>query len=83
MFHNVGRVDRFIRLSLALILVILYYLHFAQGALDNYFIAGAIFMAVTSLRQCCPIYALLGFGTCGVNAPDKKPIIEIKKIKLR
>jgi len=25
----------------------------------------------------------LGFGTCGVDASDKKPIIETKKIKLR
>ena len=83
MFHNVGKIDRIIRLSVALVLVVLYYLKIENGAYDTWFIVGAVMLAVTSMRQCCPIYALLGFGTCGVDASDKKPIIETKKIKLR
>jgi hypothetical protein len=83
MLHNVGKIDRIIRLSVALILVVLYYTKIANGAYDTYFIVGAIILAVTSIRQCCPIYALLGFGTCGIDNSDKKPIIETKKIKLR
>jgi hypothetical protein len=83
MFHNVGKIDRIIRLSVALILVVLYYAKIANGAYDTYFIVGAIILAVTSIRQCCPIYALLGFGTCGIDNSEKKPIIETKKIKLR
>ncbi|MDZ7604436.1 MAG: DUF2892 domain-containing protein [Cyclobacteriaceae bacterium] len=83
MFHNVGKIDRIIRLSIALILVVLYYIKIANGAYDTYFIVGAVVLAVTSIRQCCPIYALLGFGTCGIDNAEKKPVIETKKIKLR
>jgi len=83
MFHNVGKIDRIIRLSVALILVVLYYLKIASGAYDTWFIVGAVMLAVTSLRQCCPIYALLGFGTCGIDTSDKKPVIETKKINLK
>ena len=42
MLHNVGRIDRIIRLSVALILVVLYYLKIANGSWDSYFIFGAL-----------------------------------------
>lgn len=83
MFHNVGKIDRIIRLSVALIFVALYYLKIANGAYNTWFIVGAVVLAVTSARQCCPVYALLGFGTCGVDNSTKKPVVETKKIKLR
>lgn len=83
MLHNIGKIDRIIRLSIALILVILYYFKIADGAWDTYFIFGAVLLLITSMRRCCPIYALLGFGTCGIEADGKEPVIKTKKAKLK
>ncbi len=83
MFHNVGKVDRIIRLILALLLVVMYYLKIADGRWDTYFLFGAVILFFTSMRRCCPLYALLGFGTCGIDQSEKKPLIETKKINLK
>ena len=83
MLHNVGKIDRIIRLSLALVFVALYYLKIANGSWDSYFIFGAALLFITSMRQCCPLYALLGLGTCGIQAEGKEPVITTKKIKLK
>ena len=83
MVHNVGKVDRIIRLSIALVLVALYYLNVWNGAYSNYFVIGAALLFITSMRQCCPIYALLGFGTCGIQTDEKAQVVKPKKIKLK
>ncbi len=82
MVHNVGRIDRIIRISLSVILAILYFTHVSAGRFDSYFIAGAFLMFITSLRSCCPIYAILGFGTCKTDIHDGNPKIKTKKIDL-
>ena len=81
--HNVGKIDRVIRLSIALIFVILYYLKVGSGTWDSYFIFGAGLLFITSMRRCCPLYALLGFGTCGVENDGKEPKIKTRKVKLK
>jgi hypothetical protein len=83
MLHNVGKIDKIIRLSVALIFVILYYLKIANGSWDTYFIFGAGLLFITSMRRCCPVYALLGFGTCGIANDDMEQKIKTKKIKLK
>ena len=83
MVHNVGKIDRIIRLSLALVFVVLYYLNIANGDYNTYFLVGTVMLFITSMRKCCPIYALLGFGTCGIESDGKAPIIETKKVKLK
>ena len=82
MVHNVGSIDRIIRISLSVILVLLYFTHLIDGQYDTYLIAGAFLMFITSLRSCCPIYAILGFGTCKVNQEHTEPKIKTKKIDL-
>ncbi len=82
MIHNVGKIDRIIRLSLALFFVGLYYFEFADGDWSNYFLIGAFVLFITSSHRCCPIYAILGFGTCGIESNAKESIIKTKKIKL-
>lgn len=84
MLHNLGKIDRIIRLVLALVFVILYYLKIDNGSLDNYLIFGAMLLFVTSMRRCCPLYVLIGFGTCGIKTDeDGEPIVKTKKIKLK
>jgi hypothetical protein len=65
------------------VLVVLYYLKIDDGRFDTYFLVGAVILFFTSMRRCCPIYALLGFGTCGIETGEKKPLIETKKINLK
>ena len=83
MLHNVGKIDKIIRLSIALVLVLLYYFKVGNGAWDSYFVFGAGLLFITSMRRCCPIYALLGFGTCGIQTDQKEPVIKSKKIDLK
>ena len=83
MVHNIGRIDRIIRLSVALVLVVLYYLNIANGDWNTYFIFGAVMLFITSMRKCCPLYALLGIGSCGIESDVKEPIIKTKKVKLK
>ncbi len=83
MLHNVGKIDRIIRLSVGLILVVLYWMKIGGGEYNNYFIGGAVLMFVTSVRRCCPLYAILGFGTCGVETDEKKQVVAPKKVKLK
>jgi len=83
MLHNVGKIDRVIRLSIALVLVVLYYLKVGNGQWDNYFVFGAAMLFITSMRRCCPLYALLGLGTCGIQTEAKEPIVKTKKLKLK
>lgn len=82
MVHNVGKIDRIIRLSIALVFVALYYLNISNGEYNTSFLFGTIMLFITSMRKCCPVYALLGFGTCGIETDDQKQIIKPKKIKL-
>jgi hypothetical protein len=78
--HNVGKIDRAIRLVIAVTLVILYFTK-VIGTPAILFIS--MVLLFTSLRRCCPLYALLGLGTCGIKteATDRK--IETDKLKLK
>ena len=83
MFHNVGRIDRIIRLILAIILFSLYFADLFQDRWNNAFLAGAILMFFTALRSCCPLYAMLGFGTCRIKTEEtEEPRIKTRKLDL-
>ena len=78
--HNVGKIDRIIRLSVAAVLAILFF----TNVLESKFFAFLAFMLVmTSLRRCCPIYAIIGLGTCGVKVDESKKIIDTDPINLK
>jgi len=47
------------------------------------FIVIAVVLAATSLRRCCPIYALLGMGTCGTGVDEKEATIKTEKLDLK
>ncbi|MCK9209050.1 MAG: DUF2892 domain-containing protein [Salinivirgaceae bacterium] len=81
--HNVGKIDRIIRISVAIILAILYFTKVADGKLGTAFIMIAVVLAATSLRRCCPIYALLGMGTCGTGVDEKEATIKTEKLDLK
>jgi hypothetical protein len=80
--HNVGKIDRTIRISLAILLAVLYFTHVVDGKLGNILIGIAGILALTSLKKCCPIYALLGLGTCGTAIKESETKIETKALDL-
>ena len=78
--HNVGKIDRIIRIVLA---VIIGTLHFTGVLASQGFLFLAFLLAMTSLNRCCPLYTLLGFGTCGVEVEKSDKTIETKELKLK
>jgi hypothetical protein len=82
MMHNVGKTDRIIRAILAIILAILYISKTLEGTWGDVALALAILLGITSLRRCCPLYALLGFGTCGIETQATDTKIKTGKFDL-
>ena len=83
MIHNVGKIDRYIRIAVAIIIFVLYFLEVITGDLGEGLLIAAVVLFVTSMRRCCPIYGLLGLGTCATEHASKEaPKIKTKKLKL-
>jgi len=80
--HNVGKIDRIIRVILAIVLATLYFTKIVEGTWATPTIIIAMMLMMTSLRQCCPLYALLGLGTCGVKTEKTETTIKTEKLKL-
>ena len=81
--HNVGKNDRLIRLSLAGILLLLYFAKLLPESWSDGLLIGAGILGVTSLKRCCPLYALFGFGTCSTGGDQNdEPRIKTEKLKL-
>lgn len=82
MFHNVGKIDRIIRFVAAVVLAVVYYSGIVGGDAASVTLFLAATLAITSLRRCCPIYALFGKGTCGIEKPKSEPKIKTKNLEL-
>ncbi len=63
MKKNIGKTDMIVRLALAAVLVILYFLSFTGKLAGLIFIILAIILAVTALSRTCPLYSLLKTDT--------------------
>lgn len=67
MKNNMGPADRIIRLVVAIIIAVLYYMGILTGALGVVLLClGGVFV-LTSLFGVCPLYLLFGFSTCPVK----------------
>jgi hypothetical protein len=62
-----GRIDKFVRVSLAVIAALLVYFNVVQGTLAYVLLAVAAVFVLTSLISFCPIYGLVGLNTCKVK----------------
>ena len=80
--NNIGKIDRLIRMILAVTIVILHATHVIPRENGEIILIGAALLAMTALRKCCPIYGLLGFGTCNMKNTTKKSNKRIKTRKL-
>ena len=72
MKKNVGKIDKAIRIILAVALIASAFLIPLEGVLQYVFIAfGAIFI-ITSLVGFCPLYTVAGCNTCAKNVDAEK-----------
>lgn len=67
MKKNMGNADRFIRIFVAVIFIILYLTNTVTGVLGTVFLAIAIIFLLTSFISFCPLYTVIGVNTCGVK----------------
>ena len=81
MFHNIGKVDRIVRVTIAIILATLYFTNVLEGSAGTVSIAVAGLLLFTSLQRCCPVYALLGLGTCQVKSDKSRTKVETKEYR--
>lgn len=78
--HNVGKIDRLIRIGIAILLLALYFTHILES---KFFLFLPFVLIFTSLNRCCPLYAILGLGTCGIKNDVTKKTIETEKLNLK
>jgi hypothetical protein len=82
MTHNVGKIDRVIRLILAAGLAALFFFDLISGTLAYVAIGAAFILLVSTTRRCCPLYAIVGFGTCSNNTKKSEKRIQTKSLKI-
>lgn len=63
MKKNVGNTDKFIRVLLAVVIMLLYYFNVINGTLAMILLLVGIIFLLTSLIGYCPIYTLFGINT--------------------
>ena len=59
-----GSADKLIRVLIAVVIAVLYYLGKIEGTLAIVLMAFAIIFLLTSLVNFCPLYAIFGINTC-------------------
>ena len=64
MKKNMGKVDRILRVIVAIVLAVLYFTDIITGTIGLVVLIFACVMFLTSLMGSCPPYNLLGINTC-------------------
>ena len=67
MTKNMGGTDRFIRIIVAIIALILYFTGTLTGTVGIIALVVASIFLLTSFVSFCPLYSILGMNTCGVK----------------
>lgn len=60
---NMGTIDKAVRLTLALVFIVLYFLHFVAGIWGYVLLGVAAIFAITSFISFCPLYWPFGIST--------------------
>ncbi len=67
MTKNMGSADKLVRVLIAAVVGILYYLGKIEGTLAYVLMAVAIILLITSLINFCPLYRIFGINTCKIK----------------
>lgn len=78
--HNVGKIDRIVRIVIAVIILLLYFTPILESKL---FLLLPFVLIFTSLNRCCPLYAILGLGTCGIKTENSETTIDTDKLDMK
>lgn len=72
MKRNMGKIDKIVRFTIAVIIALLVYYGVIQGALSYILLTVAAVFLLTSLTGFCPLYGFCGLNTCKVRKGHKK-----------
>jgi len=72
MKKNVGGVDRIMRIVLAALIAVLYFMDVLYGTAGIIFLVLGAILLVTALLGRCPLYIPCGINTCLKEGEDKK-----------
>jgi hypothetical protein len=64
MKKNMGKADSAIRLIVAAIIAVLYFMNIITGTLGIILLIVAVVFAATSFINFCPLYTIFGMNTC-------------------
>lgn len=64
---NIGNTDKGIRLTIAAVLLVLYFTNILSGGVGVAVLVIAGLLIITSLFKFCPAYVLFGINTCGLK----------------
>jgi hypothetical protein len=67
MNKNMGSTDKLIRLVIAAVIAILFYMNIISGTIAIVLGIFAVIFALTSLISFCPLYTLVGINTCSTK----------------
>jgi hypothetical protein len=67
MKKNMGNLDKGVRVLIAAIVAVLYYLNIIEGTLAYILMGIAIILLITSLINFCPLYKVIGVNTCKIK----------------
>lgn len=67
MKKNMGAIDKIIRLLVALLLIVVYYMEILTGVLGIVTLVVAGVFILTSLVSVCPLYSIFGISSCPVK----------------
>lgn len=63
MKQNMGKLDKMLRLAVAAIIAVLYFMHIISGTLAIVLLVLALVFTLTSFFGTCPLYLPLGINT--------------------
>ncbi|MBK7095452.1 MAG: DUF2892 domain-containing protein [Saprospiraceae bacterium] len=64
MKKNVGKIDTWIRILIALVILVLYYFDIISGTVAIVLLVAGIVLLLTSLLGFCPLYTIFKINTC-------------------
>jgi len=67
MKKNISTTDKLVRVAIAAIIGVLYYLDYITGTIAYVLIGAAIILLITSLINFCPLYKALGISSNKTN----------------
>jgi hypothetical protein len=72
MKKNIGVADRIIRILIAIVIAVLFFMEFITGTLGIILLIVAGVFLITSMMGFCGLYKIFGIRTCPAKAPKEE-----------